>query len=310
MNQLDVYLLSEDKREPRITELQEQLRLLQALPATDWHAGCGAYIGFATSECTDVDVMAETELGVEPPRTDFLVTLGEGATLAGDVFRGFTKYNVVEYKGPGATVNSRTLHKVIGYANYLIGIAKGNAYMPADQVTITLLHGGRESRHLKSLLRDGSLVKGSAPGVYWLTKEVSNLPFQVVVTCELEGDENVFLRALSEHPLKEDLELIVRTVHGCTDETAYEYGRVYLELLSEKSPEAHDIMKEDKYMCTALMDIVKDKVDEKIEETSKELTLRHIKNLVENTGCSPRQAMDSLGIAADQRDKYMAMLSV
>ena len=67
-------------------------------------------------------------------------------------------------------------------------------------------------------------------------------------------------------------------------------------------------------MCDAIMEMLKDRIDEKIKENSKrvteEVTIRYIKNLVESTGCSLRQAMDSLDVAADQRDKYMAMLSV
>ena len=115
------YWLFGSDRESLQAEYTEKLRLLNALPKTDWHAGFGAATDMMVFGMDDVVVVPEYELGGAPPRPAFLFISNGDKPLRGDVFKHFKKFNVLEYKRPDDPINMRVIHKVLGYANFLIG---------------------------------------------------------------------------------------------------------------------------------------------------------------------------------------------
>ena len=201
------YWLLGNDREALRAEYTEKLRLLDVLPKTDWHAGFGAATDMMAYGIGNVVVVPEYELGGAPPRVDFLFISNGDKPLQGDVFKHFKKYNVLEYKRPDDPINMRVIHKVLGYANFFIGIAGREGEVPENEVTIAIFRATKNAKLFESLESAGALVKGDAPGVYCLTKEVTNLPFQIVITSELEGDENRYWRALTDQVTVSDLVL-------------------------------------------------------------------------------------------------------
>ena len=76
--------------------------------------------------------MLEEEIGMMPPRTDFVVLVeDEEVKFQKAVFQMFRKINILEYKNPYDSLNERTIRKVCGYANLYIGTAEHEGDRPA-----------------------------------------------------------------------------------------------------------------------------------------------------------------------------------
>ena len=61
-------------------------------------------------------------------------------------------------------------------------------------------------------------------------------------------------------------------------------------------------------MEDVLMEIVKDRVDEKINAERQETTVIHIRDIMDSFGVTVEKAMDSLKIPSAQRDTYARLV--
>lgn len=168
----------------------------------------------------------------------YYVLTNEGGPLSGDVFRGFRKYNVLDYRSPVDTFDLRSIHGAIGYANQLVARGYQGKEVRADEVTIAVLRAYQDEQVVEvfeGLKARDTLVEGDAPGIYWLTKEASNLPLQIVIMGELEGDDNLLWRSLSDRTSRADMEQTIRWVHQLEGERRKD-GRTYIDTLMRENP--------------------------------------------------------------------------
>ena len=117
--------MTPEKKKERIAQLRAELKELQAVPRSDWHAGFEALLRIDMHRYgSRVRIETEKILGEEPPRADYLVVKGEaGLEMEDEIFRVFRMHNIIEYKNPHDTLNERTLRKACGYANFYIAAA-------------------------------------------------------------------------------------------------------------------------------------------------------------------------------------------
>ena len=73
----------------------------------------------------------------------------------------------------------------------------------------------------------------------------SNLPFQIVITSELEGDEYAAYRALTDKASEIDIERVVRDLEEESNDVLRNYYGSVLNLVSEKNPEIMSRMRRD-----------------------------------------------------------------
>lgn len=89
------------------------------------------------------------------------------------------------------------------------------------------------------------------------------------------------------------------------------YG-VLLDLIVEKNPQFFDLVKGEITMKDILMEMVKDRVDEKVStaEAAKEqqTTVNHITDIMKNLKLTIEQAMDALSIPQSQRSTYAGLV--
>ena len=90
-----------------------------------------------------------------------------------------------------------------------------------------------------------------------------------------------------------------------------------LRLVMAKNPEFIEAMKRGDIMTyeamdDALMEIVKDRVDEKVSvgkrEQEQQTTVTHIRDIMESFGVTIEKAMDSLKIPQSQRSTYAGLV--
>ena len=57
----------------RIEELRRELKELEAVPRSDWHKAFEAFLNLRIAKYDGVRIDKEVEIGVNPPRADFII---------------------------------------------------------------------------------------------------------------------------------------------------------------------------------------------------------------------------------------------
>ena len=301
--------MTEEEKQKRIAELLAELKELQATPRSDWHAGFEALLRIETHKYENrVHLRTEEEIGVVPPRTDFVVLVeDEQVEFEKEIFKIFRKINILEYKNPHDSLNERVIRKVCGYADLYIGAAEHEGDRPAEQVTVSIFRSVKNPEFFQKMEANGTLVHSEIPGIYRVMGMV-DLPFQIVITSELEGEEYAAYRALTDRADAADMERVIEKIGKETDDTVREHYRVLIKLVIEKNPQFIEVIRRDSAMEDVLMEIVKDRVDEKINAERQETTVIHIRDIMDSFGVTVEKAMDSLKIPSAQRDTYARLV--
>ena len=308
--------MTEQEKKQRIAELRTELKELEATPRSDWHAGFEAALRIETHKYGNlVHIRTEEEIGEVPPRADFVIlTEDERVEFEKAIFKIFRRINILEYKNPHDSLNERVLRKICGYANLYIGVAEHEGDRPADEVTLSIFRAVKNPELFDKLERDGNLEK-SAPGIYHV-KGITDLPFQIIITSELDGGEYAAYRALTDRADKADIERIIAEAEKEKEDVILDHYGVLLDLIVKKNPQFFDMVKGGLAMKDVLMEMVKDRVDERVNEqvnitraaTERQTLASSIKNVMTNLKMTLEQAMDALSIPQSQRQTYAALV--
>ena len=198
------------------------------------------------------------------------------------------------------------LRKICGYANLYIGVAEHEGDRPADEVTLSIFRAVKNPELFAELERNGNLFR-VAPGIYHV-KGLVDLPFQIVITSELEGEEYVAYHNLTDKVTQADIEHLVRIAGEVKDDAVREHYRVLLNLVAEKNPQYIDILRGEITMRDVLMEIVQEDVARERRDQERETKIIDIKNVMANLKLTLVQAMDALNIPQSQRDTYASLV--
>ena len=302
--------MTEAERQAKISELQAELRELTATPRSDWHKAFEALLRIETHKYGDrVQIKTEHLLGEEPPRADFVLLIDEDGLLAGKgIFKIFRKHNVCEYKNPHDALNERTIRKGCGYVNLYIGTAEHEGDIPSDQVTLSIFRATRPDKLFRELEAKGQLQADSIHGIYHVTG-MMDLPFQIVITDELEGPEYAAYRALTDHARGADVEQIIRQSTQEADSSMQAHYRALLALVARKNPNTIEDLRRDLTMERDWMDIFKDAIDERMNAREQDTMVACIRNIMESLQVNSERAMDVLKIPQSQRATYAGLLN-
>ena len=229
--------MTEKERKEKIAYHRAELKELQAVPRSDWHAGFEALLRIETYKYGNrVRLRTEEVLGEEPPRTDYMILIEDQETeFDKDIFKIFRKFNIIEYKNPNDSLNERVIRKICGYANFFIGLAEHEGDVPSDQVTVTIFRAKKNPRLFKAMEQNGTFVRDTTPGIYHVTG-IIDLPFQIIITNELKGTEYSAYRALTDKAKEADIKNVLNASVAETDAVLQDHYRVYMNLLSDKNP--------------------------------------------------------------------------
>ncbi|MBQ8094061.1 MAG: hypothetical protein IJ242_10870 [Clostridia bacterium] len=305
--------LTEQERKKQIEYHLAELKKLRATPRSDWHAGFEALLRIETHKYAGlVHINTEEEIGEVPPRTDFVILVeDEEVNWEKAVFRIFRKINILEYKNPHDALNMRVIRKVCGYANLYIGVAEHDGDRPEDQVTISIFRAVKNPDLFEEMEKKGRLVRDEVPGIYHVTG-YTDLPFQIIITGELKGEEYAAYRALTDKADKADVGRIIKCIDQEKDEAVREHYGVLIRLVLEKNPEYIEMVKENGTMEDVLMEILKDRIDEKVNTAvnteKQQTTVTHINDIMESFGVTIEKAMDTLKIPVSQRSIYAGLV--
>ena len=219
------------------------------------------------------------------------------------IFKIFRQHNIWEYKNPNDALNERTISKIIGYGNFYIGLGEHDGDRPRSEVTLSIFRASKNKELFEKMMAGGTLASTDTPGIYEVRK-LTDLPFQIVIGDELEGDEYAAYRLLSDHANEKDVEILAEQLKEVrnTDADAKENGQRLLEFVESKNPGiTRKVLGGDEDMASILMDVLKPEIDEKIDNT----TRTNLYLYVQRGGMSADFAAKEAGLTVDQFQTQM-----
>ena len=167
----------------------------------------------------------------------------------------------------------------------------------------------------------GKIVETDTPGIYKVIG-IADVPFQIVITGELVGDEYAACRALTDKADANDLRRVIEDADRGEDDSRRGYYRTILAFLAVKTPGAfNEIRSASKIMKDALMELMKDDIDEKVNNavrdtvSSTEAAVKQadnvsaIRNIMESFGVTLERAMETMKIPPSQQATYANLVN-
>ena len=199
----------------------------------------------------------EHTLGTKPMQVDVLIIKKErNRKIRKNIGQIFRIHNIVEYKGPGRSLNIDDFYKVYGYTCfYKSDTNKANEICPED-ISISLVC----SRYPKALIQylrqvQHRTVRKKENGIYYISDML--FPIQLIVTKYLTSAENLWLKSLTNDLKSEDdAKLLLSAYQKHQKEKLYQS---VMNIIVRANRERFEVDS----MCEALEEIMKDKLDER-----------------------------------------------
>ena len=158
------------------------------------------------------EFVTEHNINTKPVMTDLLIIRkSPDIRIHNEIGKIFRGHNLFEYKSPGDKMGIETFLKSFGYACLYLAHADTAGKIREGDVTISLVREGKPKKLIKQLTRKGFPVKKEGKGIY----HVCGLRFftiQIIVCSELDKDEYIWLKSLTEALEKETAEKLILTI--------------------------------------------------------------------------------------------------
>ena len=300
--------MAEDEKQEERKRLLARLKQLNTYPRSDWHRE------FEDALQIDVEswdngswVIREHSLGEEAPRIDFIVVSGNKLpTNVKAVFKKFLRDNVIEFKGPGDKLTILTLRKTAGYVNFYIATAKKEEGVTQDNVTATIFASEKNEKEFADMISDGIIVPTGTPSIYEV-RNLTDIPFQVIMIGELAGDDYATYRILKKHADIKDVDLLLESIKNEKSQALRDRLHRLLDLAESKNPgTVADKIREDKDLKSIFMQVLKPEIDEEISGAVDNTTRTNLYIYVQKGIMSVDNAATEAGIPVADFEKEMA----
>ena len=275
-----------------------------------WHPG---FYGGMELELKDyksvLSFECEHELSKEPLRLDMLIIKkNSDVEIKNQIGVLFRRYNILEFKSPDDGLTIDDYVKAVGYAYIYKSLGRTVDIIPYDELTVTLCRDVYPRELMRSIKKYGGMIEKTFPGVYYVTGIVQ-IPTQIVVTSELDGNAHAALKIISKHVKEEDIRHFLASEF--TTQGDINNANAVLQVSSTANQDLfNQIRRRDEKVCQALMEIMSDevqaKVDVAVDAATKESQRTSVLNLMETLHLSAEEAMDALKIPESKRAKLLA----
>ena len=202
----------------------------------------------------------EHQLSTKPMEIDVLVIKKHSDVhIQKNIGRIFRGHNIVEYKSPEDSFSINDFYKVYGYACFYKSDTETVDAIRADDITITFVVKQFPREMLKKLQRTRNLqVVKFDEGIYHISGDI--FPIQIIHTAKLSKENNFWLRNLTNDlKAKEDAQNLLDRYSERQQENLYQS---VMDVIVKANIELFEEVDD---MCDALMEIVKPKVDAKVQ---------------------------------------------
>ena len=169
-----------------------------------WHPGfyAGIQIEFE-KEADKLTFENEHQLGTDPMRIDVLIIKkNTQEQIQKNIGRIFREHNIVEYKSPEQYLSIDAFYKVLGYACFYKSDVQHVDTIKIDGITISYVsksYPRKLIQHLRAVRGYKLVPKGK--GIWYI--EGGMFPMQLIVTSKLSGEDNFWLKNLTNDLKKE-----------------------------------------------------------------------------------------------------------
>ena len=251
----------------------------------------------------------EHTLSKEPIKMDLLVIKKDRSIVItnqiGDIFRG---HNILEYKSPGDGITIDDYYKTMAYAYLYKGLGRTVDEIPGEELTVTMVRDVHPEALFERIYASGGTVEQKYPGVYYING-IFNTPSQILVTSELEPELHASLRVLTKRAKETDVENFLRMVQGFTEPGDRQNVDAVLQLsVSANRSVYEEIKRRNPAMCEALRELMKDEIQEELQDAADSATIVLIKNVMEKLGWDATRTMNFMSIPTADQIRYAARL--
>ena len=228
-----------------------------------WHPAFYADLQIEFREETEkLKFEREYLLSSKPMAIDVLIIKKKNAEpIHKNIGKIFRQYNIIEYKSPSDSLSVDDFYKVYGYTNfYKADTGKVNE-IPIQELTITLVskrYPRELIRHLKEVRH--YTIDNPEEGIYYVIGDI--LPIQILVTNRLSPEKNLWLYSLTD-TLK-DMSVTRQLLEDYKKNKDDQLYQAVMEIIVKANENRLKEGKRD--MCNALLELMKDELDEKREE--------------------------------------------
>ena len=199
----------------------------------------------------------EHNLSNKPLQIDVLIIKKQqGEVIKKNIGQIFRKINIVEYKSPADYLSIDDYYKVHAYTCLYKADTGKLDEIRIEEVTMTLVSEGYPRKPMKHLQKQRNLlVEKHSSGIYYVKGEI--FPIQIIVTKRLLKEENFWLRNMTASLTQKEAEELVYAYEGHEKDNLYKSVMDVIVRANEKEFE------EMKRMCDALLELMKDELDER-----------------------------------------------
>ena len=236
--------------------------MVVAIEKVYWHPGFYGTMEVEFIRYNDLLQFNDEEpLSKEPLRMDLMIIKKDTdiriTNQIGDLFR---KYNIIEYKSPGAGFTIDDYCKAVGYAYLYKGLGKTVNEIPLNELTVTFIREAYPREMFRTIRESGGKVEEKFPGVYYI-HGIVNLPTQVIVTRKLDKSKHPALRVLSRKVTEEDAENFINMVKKFREPGDRRNADAILQVSMSANRDVYEKLKRRKPdMCEALRELMKDEI--------------------------------------------------
>ena len=225
-----------------------------------WHPAfyAGIQIEFA-EEAEKLQFENEHQLSKKPMGIDVLIIKKQNEDkIEKNIGRIFRKHNIIEYKSPEDYLSVDDFYKVLGYACFYKSDTDAENLIKAEEITISYVCESCPRKLIKHLEDDlkYEIVKEDK-GIYYIAGSI--FPIQLILTSELSGETNFWLKKLTNN-LKEENDVVELA-------TEYEKNRnnalykAMMDVIVRANKGLFEEVKE-KDMCDAIRELFQDEIEE------------------------------------------------
>lgn len=214
-----------------------------------------------------LDFYPEYILGKNNYRIDLLIIHKlPDVPIPKNIARLFNTYNLFEIKGLGSSLTPDAYYKTNGYAGLLINSCGRRNQYSRQNISLSFLSSHYPRKLFQHLTEDCKLMlEKISPGIYYIDKEMYRT--QVLVTCELPPEENLYL-----HCLRRKMDNLSLADRLARDFKAHPDEKVYTRYMNQLSRASMNSEGGSTMVCEGILNICgtsSKEIEEKTEKRTK-----------------------------------------
>lgn len=228
-----------------------------------WHPAFTAAMELELAESRENLIFEkEYNLNTKPLELDLLVIKKKtDAEIKNEIGKFFRKYNIMEYKSPGDSLDIDVLYKVLGYACLYKSYGKTLDEVKAEDVTVSLVRHTKPQKLFWYLKEKKISYRKYADGIFYL--ESLPFPVQIIITREIGKKEHTWLRSLSENMNTEEMTALVDAISRPEEPYDKELADAVFQVSIQANRKTMELLKESDTMCQALLEIMEPEIRER-----------------------------------------------